>query len=154
MSKCRNCVVECKNCKSENTTKNGIVRAKQRYKCKDCGYNFVIGHAHHSPQKKAKKAMAVMLYSLGKGSFTMLAHLFGVSNGTVYNWVAEAARGLPEPTVNEDIAAIEFDEMWHYIGKKNESCGSSKQLTERQREQLRGCLEAAVRKLSNDSTPK
>jgi len=114
----------------------------------------VIGNAHQSPQKKAKKAMAVMLYSLGKGSFTMIAKILGVSNGTIYNWVSEAARGLPEPIVSEDIAAIEFDEMWHYIGKKNESCGSSRQLTEPQREQLRGCLEVAAKKLLSGSTPK
>jgi len=147
-------MAECKNCKSTNTTKNGIVRKKQRYRCKECGYNFVIGNAHHSPQKRAMKAMAVLLYSLGKGSFANLAKIFGVSNGTIYNWVVEAAKGLPEPTIDDDITAIEFDEMWHYIGKKNESCGSSKQLTEQQNEQLRGGLEAAVRKLLNGSMPK
>jgi transposase-like protein len=33
----------CKNCKSEEVVKSGKVRGKQRYKCKDCGYNFVNG---------------------------------------------------------------------------------------------------------------
>jgi hypothetical protein len=61
---------------------------------------------------------------------------------------------LPEEELNEAITEIEFDEMWHYIGKKNESCGSSRQLTEPPNEQLRGCLEAAVRKLLSGSTPK
>lgn len=28
---------ECKNCKSTETVKNGLVRQKQRYKCKSCG---------------------------------------------------------------------------------------------------------------------
>jgi transposase-like protein len=36
-------MVECKNCKSEKVVKSGKVRGKQRYKCMDCGYNFVIG---------------------------------------------------------------------------------------------------------------
>ena len=33
----------CKRCNSENTVKNGAVRGKPRYKCNDCGYNFVNG---------------------------------------------------------------------------------------------------------------
>jgi len=33
----------CKNCKSESVVKNGFVRGKQRYHCKECGYNFVEG---------------------------------------------------------------------------------------------------------------
>jgi len=147
-------MVECKNCRSERTVKNGIKRKKQRYLCKECGYNFVIGNAHSSPQKQAKKALVVMLYSLGKGSYTMLAHIFGVSNGTIHNWVVEAANGLPEIGVPKEITEIEFDEMWHYIGKKNESCGLSRQLTAQQAEWLHGCWESVTKRLSNVSMTK
>ena len=147
-------MVECKNCRSTSTVKNGIKRAKQRYKCKTCGYNFVIGNAHESPQKKAKKALVVMLYSLGKGSYTMLAKIFGVTNGTIHNWVTAAANALPDAEIPQDIEEIEFDEMWHYIGKKNESCGSSKQLTVEQTEWLRGCWASVTKRLSNGSTTK
>ena len=147
-------MTECKNCKSENTTKNGIVRKKQRYKCKECGYNFVIGHAHHSLQKQAKKALVTMLYSLGKGSHRGLGKIFGVSNGTIGNWIAEAARGLPEERVSEEISEMEFDEMWHYIGKKNENYGSSRQLTAEQVEWLRGYWVNATGRLSSGSTTK
>jgi transposase-like protein len=34
---------ECKNCNSKIVVKNGVIRGKQRYKCKTCGYNFVVG---------------------------------------------------------------------------------------------------------------
>ena len=147
-------MIKCKNCQSLETMKNGKARNKQRYKCKECGYNFVEGHAHYSEKKKAKKALVVMLYSLGKGSYRGLGHIFGISNGTVQNWVKEAERTLPEEELSEEITEIEFDEMWHYIGKKNESCGSSRQLPEQPDGQLRGCLEAAVRKLLSGSMPK
>ena len=147
-------MIKCKNCQSAETTKNGKARNKQRYKCKSCGYNFVEGHAHYGEKKQAKKAIVVMLYALGKGSYRGLGHIFGISNGTVQNWVKEAERTLPEGELSEAITEIEFDEMWHYIGKKNGSCGSSRQLTEPLSEQLRGCLEAAVRKLLNGCTPK
>jgi transposase-like protein len=147
-------MIECKNCKSASSTKNGIVRKKQRYKCKDCGYNFVIGHAHSSPKKLAKKAIVVLLYSLGRTSYSKLAKIFGVTNGTIHNWVTEAANGLPIPTIYNDITEIEFDEMWHYIVKKNESCGSSRQLTAELVEQLHGYLADATKRHSADSMTK
>jgi transposase-like protein len=116
-------MVECKNCKSTNTEKNGIKRKKQRYKCKECGYNFVIGNAHTSPQKMAKKALVVLLYSIGKWSYSMLAKIFGVSNGTIHNWVVEVAKALPDAEIPPEIKEIEFDEMWHFIGKKTKIVG-------------------------------
>jgi transposase-like protein len=147
-------MIECKNCKSINTTKNGIVRKKQRYKCKECGYNFVIGHAYTSPKKLAKKALVVLLYSLGRTSYSKLAKIFGVTNGTIHNWVTEAANGLSAPAVSDEITEIEFDEMWHYIVKKNENCGSSRQLTAELVEALHGCLDSVTRRHSADSTTK
>lgn len=41
-------MVDYKKCKSQNITKNGIVRKKQKYLCKECGYNFVIGNAYNT----------------------------------------------------------------------------------------------------------
>jgi len=116
-------MVECKNCKSENTTKNGKARKKQRYKCKECGYNFVVGHAYHTLERQSLKALVALLYTLGKGSHRMLGKIFGVSNGTIRNWITEAAESLPEIKVSEEITELEFDEMWHYIGKKTETVG-------------------------------
>jgi hypothetical protein len=66
----------CKNCKSASAVRNGFVRGKQRFRCKDCGSNFVEGDARTNEKIAAKKAMCVILYSLGKGSFNMLAHIF------------------------------------------------------------------------------
>ncbi|MDR3349881.1 MAG: hypothetical protein LBO03_09870, partial [Acidaminococcales bacterium] len=62
-------MVPCKNCKSESTVKNGIVREKQRYRCNKCGYNFVEGDDRTNEKIAAKKAMCVLLHSLGKASF-------------------------------------------------------------------------------------
>jgi len=79
----------------------------------------------------------------------MLAKIFKVSNGTIHNWVTEAANGLSAPLIPAEIKEIEFDEMWHYIGKKNANCGSSRQLTAVQVEVLRGYLDSVTSGLSN-----
>jgi hypothetical protein len=80
----------------------------------------------------------------------MLAKIFGVKNGTIHNWVVEAVKAMPEPKVPDNTSEIEFDEMWHFIGKKNESYGSSKLLTATQAEWLHGLLVSVTRKHSND----
>ena len=69
-------MVSCKNCHQNNTIKNGYVRSKQRYKCNNCGYNFVLGDARHKQATELKKALSIILYSLGKSSFGFLGKLF------------------------------------------------------------------------------
>ncbi len=114
-------MVKCKKCKSENIVKNGKVRGKQRYLCKDCRYNFVEGDARTNEKIKAKKAMCVLQYGQGKASFNMLAKIYDTWPSLVYRWVKEAAEQLPEPEIAEDTKEIEFDEMWHYTGQKKQT---------------------------------
>lgn len=34
--------MDCPKCKSIKKIKNGLLKSIQRYKCKDCGYNFTV----------------------------------------------------------------------------------------------------------------
>jgi transposase-like protein len=120
---------ECKNCKSEKVVKSGKVRGKQRYKCKECGYNFVIGDDRTNEKIVALKALCVLLYSLGKGSYNMMGKLFGRNRSLIYRWIREAGLNTEEPIIDGEITQIEFDEMWHFIESKKQNFGSSKPLT-------------------------
>jgi len=120
---------ECKNCKSEKVVKGGKVRGKQRYKCKECGYFFVNGDERTNEKIAALKALCVLIYSLGKGSYNMMGKLFGRNRSLIYRWIREAGLNTEEPAINGEIAQIEFDEMWHFIQSKKENFGSSKPLT-------------------------
>ena len=108
----------CKNCQSEKVVKNGIIRQKQRYKCKECGYNFVVGDDRTSPKMPAMKALCVLFYCLGKASYNMLGKLLGRDRSLIYRWIREAGLNMTEPEINGEITEIEFDEMWHFIQKK------------------------------------
>ncbi len=80
----------------------------------------MIGDARKKESLKVKKALAVILYLLGKASFGFLAKLFGVSCSLTYRWIKEEAESLPEPVISNEIKEIEFDEIWHFIqSKKN-----------------------------------
>ena len=122
-------MLECKNCKSERIVKSGKVRGKQRYKCKECGYNFVDGDERTNEKIAALKALCVLIYSLGKGSYNMLGKLFGRNRSLIYRWIREAGLNTDEPKINGEIREIEFDEMWHFIQSKKQNFGSSKPLT-------------------------
>ena len=141
---------ECKFCKSQKIVKSGFVRSKQRYKCKECGKNFVVGDERTSQTIAAKKALCVLLYSLGKGSFNMIAHLLDTWPSLVYRWVKEAGINTSEPTISNRITEMEFDEMWHFLGQKNESYGLSKRLTVAQGELLPGLWVSVILQLSKD----
>ena len=121
-------LISCKNCVGTKIVKNGIVRGKQRYKCKKCGYNFVIGDERTNDKIIALKALVVLLYSLSKGSYNMLGTIFERDRSLIYRWIKEAGISFDEPYVGGEIKEIEFDEMWHFIGKKNENFGSLKPL--------------------------
>ena len=80
--------MHCRYCGSEKTYKSGIIRGKQRYKCKDCGKNFLETDGRSKQTTVAKRALAVMLYTFSKAS-------------------AE----VKMPEITEDIEEIEFDKM-------------------------------------------
>ena len=111
-------MIECKRCKSNKVVKNGFVNKKQRYLCKECGYNFVEGDRRTNPKIKAMKAWCVLLYALCKASFNMLAKIFHTWPSLVYYWICQAGNALPETKISDTIQKIEFDEMWHFIQKK------------------------------------
>ena len=67
---------QCKRCQSDKTIKNGTVRGKARHRCKDCGYNFIQGDERIKEDLVIKKALAIILYSLGKASFGMFRENF------------------------------------------------------------------------------
>ena len=147
-------MITCKNCQTTNTVKNGFVRGKQRYKCYACGYNFVLGDARHPHTTEVKKALSILLYSLGKASFGFIAKLFGVSRTTAYYWIRDAASQIEEPTIAGDIQEIEFDEMWHFIQSKKERFGLSKRWIVAQGELLPGYLVVVMLQPFNGSMTK
>jgi transposase len=111
----------CKHCNCEKTVKDGKVRGSQRYKCKGCGRTFVVGDKRLKPENEAKKALAIILYSMAKGSFRMIAKIFGVSHTLIYRWIRKFGESLPEPELDSGIQEMEFDEMWHFIGSKKQT---------------------------------
>ena len=54
--------LSCKRCKSTEQVKNGLMRGKQRYRCKGCGLNFTDTPPPGKPL--AMKVTAVLLLAI------------------------------------------------------------------------------------------
>ena len=142
----------CKKCGSENNTKNGFVRGNQRYKCKDCGCNFVLGDKRTNEKVACAKALCVILYSLAKGSYNMIGKILGRDRSLIYRWIKEAGLNAEFPDIDSDIKEIEFDEMWHFINEKKTKFGSSKPLIVARGKLLDGCSVVVMLQHSEDFT--
>ncbi len=146
-------MIKCKKCSSESLVKNGIVRGNQRYKCKECGYNFIDRDARTRKDFEVKRALAILLYSAGRCSFRMIAKFLKCSHGTVYYWLKNLGVSLPEPEIPENTQDVEFDEMWHFLKKSLKNYGLSKEFVVFQVKHLGGLRGVVILKPSKNSTP-
>jgi len=147
--------MHCRYCGSEKAYKSGIIREKQRYKCKYCGKNFLETDGRSKQTTVAKRALAVMLYTFSKASYNFLAKkIFHCSPTTIMNWVKKASAEVKMPEITEDIEEIEFDKMRHFIGQKKIKNGSSKQWIVKQEKLLPELQVVVMLRLSNNCTQK
>jgi transposase-like protein len=51
-------MVVCYRCGGERSVKNGLMQGQQRYKCKECGYNFI-------DKPRRGRSQAVLAMNLG-----------------------------------------------------------------------------------------
>ena len=88
----------CPKCDSKNFVKSGIIKERQRFKCKSCNYYFTV-------QKLGKRIeaeyviKALQLYLEGI-SFREIERILNVSHVSVMNWVKTYNIKRPKTTVN------------------------------------------------------
>ena len=88
---------DCPQCNSNNISRNGIIKERQRYKCKDCGYNFTV-------EKMGKNIesyyviKALQLYIEGI-SYREIERILGISHVSVMNWVKKYQVKIPKQTL-------------------------------------------------------
>ncbi|WP_298068446.1 helix-turn-helix domain-containing protein [uncultured Mailhella sp.] len=117
--------MHCRKCGSEAFVKNGSVAGVQRYKCKECGFQFTRETPHGKPMKD--KILALVLYLSGL-SMTMIGKIIGVSTQSVMRWIKMFYDKFAENESQANIEEIEVDEMVSYINKKKITSGSGKLL--------------------------
>lgn len=84
--------MRCLYCDSEATVKNGHVKGLQRYKCKECGYQFTKETCRHS--SFLDRVLALTLYLSGLPR-SMASQLVGISAKSVAWWSTRYRKANP-----------------------------------------------------------
>ena len=116
--------LRCKGCGGEEHVRSGLMRGKQRCRCKACGLNFTDTPPRGMPLRV--KVTAVLLYLSGL-SMNRTAKLLGVSTPSVMTWIEQFAKAYPQKPEPEGRAVVvELDEMWRFLKKSGTSSGSGR----------------------------
>lgn len=113
--------MKCPKCGEENSYKNGIVKCKQRYTCRECKYNYRTNKFYKYYSDEEKKE-ALRYHNEGIG-FRRIERLLGMSNTIVIRWVKQASQQIQEivkkAKVPEKVAVLELDELCAILKKTN-----------------------------------
>jgi transposase len=114
--------MNCPKCHCAEAVKNGTMRQKQRYKCKQCGCNYTRSTTHRIPLETRVKAIKLYLEGVGFRGIERLTH---IHHTTVMKWVKNLADEIEtlRPEIAGQVKTVELDEMWHFIQKKHKNAG-------------------------------
>jgi hypothetical protein len=84
----------CPRCEHEIVSKSGVIEGRQRFKCKNCHYNFTVNKLGKSIDKYYV-VKALQLYIEGI-SYREIERILGVSHVSVMNWVKQYKIKAPE----------------------------------------------------------
>jgi insertion element IS1 protein InsB len=111
----------CPTCGSSHTIKNGSIHnGKKKYKCKNCGYQFIENPTHITISAETKQFIDKLL--LERISLRGIARVTGVSWSWLQNYVNQKLGRIPRKIkvlgISKGRLTIECDEMWSFVGSK------------------------------------
>jgi transposase-like protein len=109
--------MNCSKCKSDEKTKDGVVKGKQRYKCEDCDFRYTVASRSKAKPLHMKK-LALHLYLEGL-EFRSIGRVLEVSNVTVLNWIRAFGEQIEDLISAESVVHREMAEMHTSVGQKN-----------------------------------
>ena len=113
--------MDCPKCNHTEKTRDGIVRGKQRYKCKSCNYRYTVERKSDVKPKEVKR-LALEMYLEGLG-FRSIGRILKISHVTVYYWVKYCGDKVSLPKKEDPVEIVELDEMHSYVGNKKTIAG-------------------------------
>ena len=108
----------CPKCSSEKCVKDGIIKGRQRYRCKSCNFRHTVQHRGKSPDVK-RQALELYLEGLG---FRSIGRFLKCSHVAVYNWIKSFGEAAKELRSDSALKVVEMDEMHTYVSLKKNYC--------------------------------
>ncbi len=134
--------MKCPKCGNQHYVKAGFNHNSQRYKCKNCKYQFT----QTKDKNATKRAFALYLYVVGL-SMNAIGRMLKVEPSTILYWVKNFALRTCEKPAPQGEVIIELDEMWHFLRSKTKAkSGSVRRTVELPESLLIGNAETEVPK--------
>ncbi|AWX45865.1 hypothetical protein HME9304_02895 [Flagellimonas maritima] len=119
----------CPNCQSDTFIKAGIIKNRQRYKCKSCGYFFTTGKlGKRIDDYYVNKALQLYLEGL---TYREIERILGVSHVSIMNWVRKYNIKRPYNTAyHPTYRILNHSELRDYFQKTSNIKGAGVLVTE------------------------
>ncbi|ARK12371.1 IS1 family transposase [Fibrella sp. ES10-3-2-2] len=120
---------KCPKCQSTTAVRNGIIAGRQRFRCKQCTYNFTVDKVGRSTSTYyVVKALQLYLEGI---SLREIERLLGVSHVSVMNWIKKYQIKVPENMVyNPTYTIVNHSELTDYMSKPENIAGAGIIVTE------------------------
>jgi transposase-like protein len=81
----------CMKCKSRSYRKHGYMNGKQRYICKDCGYQFTTMKKQGYSKRIKNQAIQMSIEGMGLRG---IGRVLGISHVTVMKWIKKRSEEI------------------------------------------------------------
>jgi transposase-like protein len=108
--------MDCPKCRNSHHVKDGIIRGKQRYRCKGCRYRYTV-ERKSDVKTPVTKRLALAMYLEGFG-FRFIGRILKISYGTVYAWVKQWSAHVCFPRRERPAEAVGLKELLAYVESK------------------------------------
>lgn len=138
--------MKCRKCGSGESVKNGWHLGRQRYKCKECGFQYTREH----PKGKSVeiKCLAVILYVNGL-SFRAIAKIVCASPKAVYDWVKAFGLETSEKPKSPNPVIVDLDAIRHSLSTEKAESAYDKHLVALQVNSLADRVEIVLAKIQD-----
>ena len=115
--------IKCPKCYNDFYIKNGLVRGKQRYRCKECRCNFIEGDDRIKYDNKTRN-LAIRMY-LNNCGFRRISEILDIPLSTSFSWIKKAGQIVDEMVKTrqeqvQEIEILEMDELFTFVKKSPE----------------------------------
>ncbi|MCR9153196.1 MAG: transposase-like zinc-binding domain-containing protein [Croceimicrobium sp.] len=119
----------CPNCGEQEATKSGIVKGRQRYKCKSCSYHYTVSRLGKKIDNYyVTKALQLYLEGL---SYREIERILGVSHVSVMNWVRQHKVKRPyKPSYHPTYRILTHAELLRFYQDPSNLKGAGMVITE------------------------
>ena len=133
--------IRCPKCQYSAFIKDGIIKEKQRVKCKECNYRYTVLQRGLGNEIRRQ---ALQLYLAGLG-FRSIGRLLKCSHVTVGQWINEHGDTIKSIRASSEISLVKTKDLHDFIDNKNHIKNSSALIFDMQNESTSLCISITPR---------